>query len=228
MATPHVSDFQGSRPTNSGLSKRAKLVHVPSEETERNRGIGPESNAARGKQRATFHFFEDFPLDILGEACLRGSQSLFMYLEARTQLCRQCSCKETQPYLIGRFKRWTHLPKQIDESLADIIPATTQPLTAKERKQHTELKREERTRFHVKTALKLDEELRKIRSKKQKAIWLAEKQAERKEIEEHRVAFAQYFHRQEQKQREYKQNRPHRREDSIREKLIEQGPFSLL
>ncbi|RXW22729.1 hypothetical protein EST38_g3147 [Candolleomyces aberdarensis] len=148
-------------------------------------------------------------------ACLRGDKLLFTYMEARTQLCRQCSCEE--------FKRWNHLPKQIDESLADIIPATAQSLTAKERKEHTRLKRAERTRFYVKIALKLDEELRKIRSKKKKAIWLAEKQAEWKEIEEHAAACERYVHRQAQKRKKWKRDLPYRREDSIREKLIEQG-----
>jgi hypothetical protein len=66
---------------------------------------------------------------------------------------------------------------EVDGELAELVPSTTNRLTATEKKQDpvkasAAFRRVARTRFHVKTALRLHEEYRKLDSAQQKETWV--------------------------------------------------------
>ena len=86
---------------------------------------------------------------MLTQECLKEAKdvpdgTVYLYLEARTQLCTPCSLLRcfsmlslrVMPSLIvvTRFKRWGELPEKIDSELAEFCPATTNILTKEDEK----------------------------------------------------------------------------------------------
>ncbi|KAJ2926352.1 hypothetical protein H1R20_g10744, partial [Candolleomyces eurysporus] len=138
-------------------------------------------------------------------------------MQARTQLCDRCSCIE--------FKRWNELPEKVDDALAELIPATTEKLTTKERRQHTRSteKIAERTRFHVKSALALNGEYKNIRGGKHKAAWLERQKALSQENDIHEDNYIVYLDHLSDIQDDRAQKVNGRRREQIKQKLIDLG-----
>lgn len=81
------------------------------------------------------------------------------------------------------------MPQKIDQKLVDLIPATSEALTASERKQpedvsNTKWRTAARTRFHVETALRLQAKYEELRKPKERAKWLDEQRAAWDKVEE--------------------------------------------
>ncbi|KAF5324952.1 hypothetical protein D9611_004137 [Ephemerocybe angulata] len=109
--------------------------------------------------------------------CFQEDGNLFMHMEAYVQLCNKCTLAE--------FKRWKELPVEVDVALAELIPATlSEKLTAAERK-HAWKRNAAQTRFHVKSALSLHNEYKKVRGAKKKAEWFENQKALWQKTEEH-------------------------------------------
>ncbi|RXW22718.1 hypothetical protein EST38_g3141 [Candolleomyces aberdarensis] len=124
-----------------------------------------------------------------------------------------------------RFKRWNELPEKVDDALAELIPATTEKLTTKERRQHalsTE-KMAERTRFHVKSALALNEEYKSIRGGKHKAAWLELQRALSQENDIHEGNYSGYLDHLGDIQDDRAQKANGRRREQIKQNLIDLG-----
>ncbi|KAF5324949.1 hypothetical protein D9611_004138 [Ephemerocybe angulata] len=148
--------------------------------------------------------------------CFQEDGDLFMHVEAYVQLCDKCSLEE--------FKRWKELPEEVDGALAELIPATSEKLTAAERKQAWEKanahwRSAARTRFHVKTALSLHREYKKVRGVKKKAEWLENQKALWQKTEEHANACRIHFQDQRQKEKLRKSKARIQRRIEIEERL---------
>ncbi|KAJ3532996.1 hypothetical protein NMY22_g7519 [Coprinellus aureogranulatus] len=152
--------------------------------------------------------------------CLADDRDILVHLEARTQLCENCTLEE--------FKRWKELPEEVDPDLSELVPDTVQQLTDKEKKMDwhrssAEYQRVARTRFHADTAMKKHREYTTIRRAKQKATWLEEQKLSYQEVEEHARKCRDYINNQRWKERDAIWEAKRRRADQIQQKLADLG-----
>ncbi|KAJ2924593.1 hypothetical protein H1R20_g12506, partial [Candolleomyces eurysporus] len=121
------------------------------------------------------------------------------------------------------FKRWQELPEKIDLALAEFVPATTNRLTKVELQGpfykrggslDSQDVKDKRTRFHMKTALVLHADYKKIKGAKAKKAWMEEQRKIWAAKEKHGNACEDYLDKVEEREEE--------REDAIRGKRLEQ------
>ncbi|RXW15572.1 hypothetical protein EST38_g10286 [Candolleomyces aberdarensis] len=154
---------------------------------------------------------------------MEDGDELHLYLEARTQLCRACSLKH--------FKRWGDLPEGVTLALSEFVLATTNRLTKDELKdsnkysRHREPQRvlNQRTRFHVKTALALHSEYQKIKGTKAKKAWKDNQRKLWVTKEEHANACKVYFDKAEEIAKVRDGELRVQRIERVREKLMDLG-----
>lgn len=91
-----------------------------------------------------------------------------------------------------RFAKWKDLPVIVDDELAKLVPSTTEILTEAERRNEKgpgkRDRREQRTRFHVKSVMALHESQKSSReakaSKKERGTWMKQQKAVWRKVEE--------------------------------------------
>ncbi|KAJ3535834.1 hypothetical protein NMY22_g6306 [Coprinellus aureogranulatus] len=205
-------------PRNARKQGSTESTRTSSRRPARRHGVtSRESPTTRLLHTRATHLLANIPLDILGEVLshlapldvlhlartdkylrrLLMSRSFVSFWERARQNDEElppCPAHLSEP----QFKKWNDMPQKIDQALADFIPATSEALTASERKQSeqyasTQWRTAARTRFHVRTALELQAQYSGIKTAKQKESWLDRQRTSWNGIEEHAALCREYI-----------------------------------